>query len=237
MPKPLTGLEPKQCTLIRRWMARADDDRDYYGKFISLWIAFNAMCYALYASEANRRRADLKNDKGLASIGETQVETHGSMRAEGGKIRIELLAPGRITLDLVEKYTEDLIFSAFAKDYASKYEEWLQDREFRHFVTDFQKAMQKPDDAHYIINMARILEFTQQRAMGEPERYLRKPLVCLFEDINDFSALKDVLYQVRCNIFHGEKVPGEPNDDRIVHSAYPVLFAIMSRVTADLPIH
>ena len=40
---------------------------------------------------------------------------------------------------------------------------------------------------------------------------------------NDLTTLKNVLYQIRCNIFHGEKTPGDINDDRIVKSAFPIL--------------
>lgn len=32
-----------------------------------------------------------------------------------------------------------------------------------------------------------------------------------------------MLYQIRCNIFHGEKTPGDFNDDRIVKNALPLL--------------
>lgn len=32
-----------------------------------------------------------------------------------------------------------------------------------------------------------------------------------------------MLHQIRCNVFHGEKIPGELNDDRIVNAATPVL--------------
>jgi hypothetical protein len=40
---------------------------------------------------------------------------------------------------------------------------------------------------------------------------------------NDLKTIIKVLYQIRNNIFHGEKIPGEINDDRIVKSALPML--------------
>jgi hypothetical protein len=238
MPISLEELDDKQCNLIRSWMKRASNPNDdYYGRFISLWIAFNALCYALYASEANRRRADIKKDKGFFDIGDITLEARGSVRSEAGRIRIEITEPGRITLDLVEKYTEDLIFSEFAKGYASEYSTWIEDPAFKQAIQKFRSALRKPDGAHYVINMARIREYMELKQAGNKDSYLRKPLVYQLKDISDLAALKDALYQVRCNIFHGEKVPGEPNDDSIVQTAYPALAAIMNQVTAQLPTH
>ena len=48
-------------------------------------------------------------------------------------------------------------------------------------------------------------------------------VIAIMEEPRELRQLKDVLYQVRCNIFHGEKVPGEPNDDRIASAALPLL--------------
>jgi hypothetical protein len=54
-----------------------------------------------------------------------------------------------------------------------------------------------------------------------------------FENYADLTQLKNVLYQVRCNVFHGEKVPGDVNDDRIVRAAYPVLLRIMQQLAPE----
>ena len=52
-------------------------------------------------------------------------------------------------------------------------------------------------------------------------------ILVLCED-NNLDTIKNVLYQIRCNIFHGEKIPGDRNDDRIVKSANPVLKYILN---------
>lgn len=49
-----------------------------------------------------------------------------------------------------------------------------------------------------------------------------KNIIILCED-NNLKTIKNVLYQIRCNIFHGEKTPGDDNDDRIVKNAFPLL--------------
>lgn len=48
-------------------------------------------------------------------------------------------------------------------------------------------------------------------------------------DRTNLSHLVTVLYQVRNNMFHAEKVPGDPNDDRIVRAARPVLDGVVKR--------
>lgn len=214
-------------------------NNDHYGKFIYQWIAFNAFCYGRYVGEANRRRADLKDPKKDIEhmiIGNESIETRGSIRFVGDKIRIELSEPMQITLDLVERYTEDLIFSVFAREYKSEYKQWLADPEFNKAVENFKQALFKGHDGkHYIINMARIEDYRRIHNDKLDMDTLGPPIVYPFEDIHNLSHLKNVLYQVRCNIFHGEKVPGCLNDDRIVKAANPVLSRIMDSVTANLP--
>ena len=52
-------------------------------------------------------------------------------------------------------------------------------------------------------------------------------------DTNNLKTIYNVLYQIRCNIFHGEKVPGEINDDRIVSYANPILKQIVTYLVKD----
>ena len=56
---------------------------------------------------------------------------------------------------------------------------------------------------------------------------LNQKILVLCED-NNLDTIKNVLYQIRCNIFHGEKIPGDVNDDTIVKSANPVLKYILN---------
>ena len=58
-------------------------------------------------------------------------------------------------------------------------------------------------------------------------KLLNQKILVLCED-NNLDTIKNVLYQIRCNIFHGEKIPGDVNDDTIVKSANPVLKYILN---------
>ena len=67
--------------------------------------------------------------------------------------------------------------------------------------------------------MARIKAYNQSENIDEQSK---RNILVLCEK-NDLKTIKNVLYQIRCNIFHGEKIPGDINDDRIVKSANPIL--------------
>ena len=54
-------LDHKQQRLIESWTRLADQaGTDEYTRFLALWIAFNAYCYAHYAPQAHKERADLR---------------------------------------------------------------------------------------------------------------------------------------------------------------------------------
>jgi len=77
--------------------------------------------------------------------------------------------------------------------------------------------------------MARINSFDQKEDIDEQSR---RNILVLCEN-NNLSTIKNVLYQIRCNIFHGEKIPGDINDDRIVKSANPILEQINTYLTNE----
>lgn len=67
--------------------------------------------------------------------------------------------------------------------------------------------------------MARIKAYNQSEDIDVQSK---RNILVLCEK-NDLKTIKNVLYQIRCNIFHGEKIPGDINDDRIVKSINPIL--------------
>lgn len=215
----------KQRQLIESWIAFSEaNQRDPYSQFIALWIAFNAACYGRYARVANRKRADLRQDRGLARVTSTPTRAEGVIVHETGRVRIELENPGRIVITVAERYTEDIIFSQFAKEFRASYQTWLTNHHFKEEIATFQRVLAK-GERFYVINMARAREHDAERDYQEMKS---KNIIIPFEDVADLKQLKNALYQVRCNIFHGEKVPGEINDDRIVKAAIPVLRKLLA---------
>jgi hypothetical protein len=122
-----------------------------------------------------------------------------------------------------EKYTEDRIFSRWAKEMQALYVSALtEDSSFASLIAALQHAIKKPN-GNYVLNLSR--KDSSDVASWDDDSVITKSanFLCSFHEVQRLSLLKGVLYQVRCNIFHGEKVPGDLNDDRIVKAAVPVL--------------
>jgi hypothetical protein len=217
-------LDDKQRRIITTWLKRSRElTDDPYASFIALWISFNAFCYARYAKNANKRRADLRNGSGLNVLNSEPARAEGTAILEDQRFRLEIETPGRISILISERYTEDIIFSQFARHYQSCYDELLKQPNFEESVKAFRNSLAK-NDRWYVINMARSDDYNPK---GDYQAMVQRNIIVPFENYKKLTELKNALYQVRCNVFHGEKVPGELNDDRIVKTAYPVLFAIM----------
>lgn len=209
----------KQKTLINAWISQATESSNEYLKFMSNWIALNAICYHLFFEQAVMDRAELDRGKSkLPKIKEsvkqnTEIQAQStSITLKKERIEIDIKTPERLNFSIKEKYTEDLIYEQFVKSYSNKI---IVGKE----IFQNLKESLKKDDRFYVINMARIHAFDQSEDINVQSK---RNILVLCEK-NDLKTIKNVLYQIRCNIFHGEKIPGDINDDRIVKSANPIL--------------
>ena len=223
-------LDHKQKRLIEAWLGRATArDGDEYGRFMAAWLAFNAFCYARFAAIASRRRPDLGEDRGLVGL-EGQVPAEGTLELRpDGRVRLLIKKPGRIQIDIRDRYTEDVVFTQFALQYQSSFRSWLEEASLREARDGFLAALKRPT-GYYVINMLRAAEHDPD---GSLEEMTRKTIVVAIADPNLLKELVDALYQVRCNVFHGEKVPGDLNDDRIVTAARPLLVELLQRAVSQ----
>jgi len=211
--------DDKQKTLIDAWISQATESSNEYLKFMSNWIAFNAICYHLFFEQAVMDRAELDRGKSkLPRIKEsvklnTEIQAQStSITLKKERIEIDIKAPERLNFSIKEKYTEDLIYEQFVNSYSNKI---IVDQE----IFQSLKESLKKDDRFYVINMARIKAYNQSEDIDVQSK---RNILVLCEK-NELKIIKNVLYQIRCNIFHGEKIPGDINDDRIVKSANPIL--------------
>jgi hypothetical protein len=219
----MDALEGNQRRRINMWLDLASGDE--YRRYMFAWVAFNALCYALFGNAASRRRPDLVDDRGLEGLA-------GEVRAEGrievhidGRVSIRLDRPDRIRIDIRERYTEDLIFSAFASKFQPEYIRWLEVPQFSAELDKLLEAVRRPG-GDYVINMLRIDQHSPDRKLAD---MAGRNIVVAITDRADLSQLVAVLYQVRNNMFHGEKVPGDMHDNRIVSAARPVLEGLVKR--------
>lgn len=234
-----TEFDEKQRTLIDSWSKRAQDferQKDYYSAFMSLWIAFNAFCYALYHTEATKPRADIDKPERQSEITDA-TDRKASISSKSGKTTIkisgdtQLPAVKTIKILIEEKYTEDRVFSAFAKAFEKEFLPRKADSLFaeaiKNLVTALKHNLESGVTRSYVVNMAKSDQYSPEAEVKEYEEQITKNIVFPLECDCNLKQLIKVLYQVRCNIFHGEKTPGVVNDDRIVKAAYYPLASVM----------
>ena len=219
-------LDHKQERLIAAWLQKADDvEGDEYGRFMAAWIAFNALCYARFAKRASKNRPDLRKSGGLQEL-ENPVPIAGTLEPrEGQGVRLKIEKPGEIWIDIRERYTEDLVFREFAKSYAPAFKDtWANETSVHRALDSFLDSIRRPK-GHYVVNM---LKAGQHNETASPKELEAQGVVVAVSAPEDLGQLVAALYQVRCNVFHGEKVPGDVNDDRIVKAARPLLVELIN---------
>ena len=226
----MINLDEKQIRLIKAWIGRAKSPgNDEYGRFMAAWLAFNAFCYAGFSHKATRRRPDLAEDRGLEGL-EGKVPAEGVLEMrDDGRVRLSINKPGRIRIDIRDRYTEDIVFTEFARRYKSAFQSWIEESSLREARDGFLTAIERAKGC-YVINMLKCSDYDPD---GSIEEMARNNIIVIVSDPNDLENFVDVLYQVRCNVFHGEKIPGEVNDDQIVKAALPFLLQLLQHVVGD----
>ena len=226
--------DDKQRKLIKSWRNLSENSEDYYMAFISEWIAFNAICYNLYFEKSIMERANIDRKKSKLSQIEKKLGQSINMSAEEAVIEsknnswnLDIHFPDRLFLSISKIFTEDRIYDLFATEYSKWYSESIKENET--YFQDIKESLKKNEEnieRYYVINMARFKDFSFSKDI---DSQANSNIIKLCES-NDLQTIKNVLYQIRCNIFHGEKIPGDINDDRIVKSALPMLRFLVNKL-------
>jgi hypothetical protein len=228
-------MDVKQKKLILAWHEQSVNSSNEYLKFMSNWIAFNAICYSLYHEKAIREKAQIDTGKSkIEKVVQLLVNEDEGYSAEAkivgreDRLTIDIKLPERLFLTIKKTFTEDNIYREFIRDYEAKFN---IDEDFIELVEEFQESIFR-DNNYYVINMLKINKFNQK----DITKMIEDEVVVQLNEIK-YSNTQRVLYQIRNNIFHGEKVPGDVNDDRIVKGANPVLNYIVSACIKNLKIN
>jgi hypothetical protein len=228
-------MDEKQKKLILAWHEQSVNASNEYLKFMSNWIAFNAICYSLYHEKAIKERAQIDTSKSkIKKVVQLLVNEDEGYSAEAkivgreDRLTIDIKLPERLFLTIKKTFTEDNIYREFIRDYEAKFN---IDEDFIELVEKFQESIFR-DNNYYVINMLKINKFNQK----DITKMIEDEVVVQLNEIK-YSNTQRVLYQIRNNIFHGEKVPGNVNDDRIVKGANPVLNYIVSACIKNLKIN
>jgi hypothetical protein len=211
--------DDKQKRLINSWHNLSVQSEDAYMSFMAEWIAFNAICYNLYYENAIIERANIDRSKSKLDKIHKKFNPTADVNAQNAKLvgtsdkwSIDLSLPERLFILVSNNYTEDIIFNEFVKE----------NHKHCTIPTTFFEILKKSlakGNRNFVINMAKSNYYDQSK---DTENMAQKNIIVLCEE-NNLKTVKNVLYQIRCNIFHGEKIPGDVNDDRIVKSALPLL--------------
>jgi hypothetical protein len=225
--------DDKQKKLILSWVHMAGCSDDAYMQFMMNWIAFNGICYNLYNTKALIERVNIDKNSSRLNMLRTQladsaldVELNGNLGLKDGKIMLELMAPINLRLSIQSGYAENRIFQEFVKEYAKHFEAMDNFRALFEVLKSSLKKTWHGRDYYYVINMAKLdlydtrIDYTK----------MKEKTIVIECAVFDLNVIQRVLYQVRCNIFHGEKIPGDINDDRIVKSALPLLQIIVDEL-------
>lgn len=227
----------KQKKLINSWHSLSEDTKDSYMAFMAEWIALNAICYNLYYSKAVKERANIDSNRNqLKAIRENLLQakilsaTKTTIQNKNNKWKVNINFPdSSLNLSITNNYTEDIIFNEFVKGN----EKWYNEN--KHLTNEiFEKLRNslKKESRSFVINMTKILLYVDTENIDD---LADRNVVILCEE-NNLKTVKNVLYQIRCNIFHGEKTPGNINDDRIVKSSLPLLRYLVNKLLDDFKI-
>ncbi len=219
--------DKKQIELINSWHTLSVESVDPYMAFMAEWIAFNAICYNLYYEKAIKERANIDRSKSKLNKLNQRFNPSIDIEVQNAKVTgtaekwsVDLSLPERLYISVSANYTEDIIFDEFVKDNHNWYANNPTD-----LFNEFKLALKK-EDRFFIINMAKSQHYNFKNDIKE---MANKNIIILCEE-NNLKTIKNVLYQIRCNIFHGEKIPGDINDDKIVKSALPLLNFIVTNL-------
>jgi hypothetical protein len=217
--------DEKQIKLINSWHKLSLISEDSYMAFMSEWITLNAICYNLYHEIALIERANIDRAKSKLKKIHQRFTSDANFEVQNARLvgtsekwSIDLSLPERLYISISNNYTEDIIFNEFVR----KNQDWYEKNSTGLF--EELKMSLKKDSRYYVINMAKSKMYNPENDINE---MINKNIIILCEN-NDLQTIKSILYQIRCNIFHGEKTPGDFNDDRIVKTALPVLRYIVN---------
>ena len=218
----LLEFDQKQFSIIESWHNVSIKEDFLYVKYFSNWISFNAICYALFHKEAVRERVDIDDIKKLPEI-KSRLELEESIYLEEGQIsaterniKLKLKFPEKINFTIKQRFTEDYIFKKFSNKFQNDFVFNENDLD----LIALKDALKKHNGRIYVIDMSRSDQY--ELLIDDIDKMSSNGIITLLED-NSLSSIVNVLYQIRCNIFHGGKEPGDNHDDLIVKAANPIL--------------
>lgn len=188
--------------LIKERYNKSEKEKDVFNKFICLWISFNAF----YSN---------CNDK------DTEDE------------QIKFISDNFSSFNEITESKEIKEFHDFINDRElylfAKFNKWLLN------LLCYKKNITKIDlENDNKESLLRKWDFEQATNFNwlilKWKRTSRNVLVRYYDDINNLNAFLFVLYQIRCNLFHGGKNPENQNERNVIEKAVPALKKFLGKL-------
>jgi len=117
-------------------------------------------------------------------------------------------------------------FNCFYNNYTGK----TIDREALNDLKNRRKILSTYE---VITTVPKNLELLKELQNICPLRSVKNNSIKNIDDTNSFAQVVDVIYQIRCNLFHGGKEETNERDIQVVTAATPVLELLVKRITSD----
>jgi len=173
----------KSIRIIKSWYKLAQkpvkSPNDYFDRFISLWISFNAFFVAEFHEKARK------------------------------------LAKGNDPWE--KKYLEAIYSENSENSYYNRYINLIEDSKiFSKNLYYFMKLLEDTMCPGHIADMRR-----ERRNCDYAQE---------FSDLNNFEQFILTAYQIRCNLFHGNKHPESDDDIEIVKTMFNLLTEFLTEI-------
>lgn len=106
------------------------------------------------------------------------------------------------------------------QEYETKYLELLNNQDFRNKINKFY---------NYLNGESYIVHFKGKVADMRPNHQTESKAQP-FENINNFEQFIMVVYQIRCNLFHGNKSPHNDGDVQLVESIFETFLMFIEKI-------
>ena len=199
--------------IIRRWKEKAEID--YIPPFMSLWVSLNAWMKNRF--DFSRERDGIEQLKGSASLLlDKFIELMGTSDINGVLFRGYFGELHRALLNVHIPYN-------IRRDKIVNFECCIID--WNHGDPQFESILVEDRDNNFSIETsAELDEFIQEtieldselRVENAPERL--------------FFAYIEIVYQVRCALFHGDLSPNSEENKRVIQHLYLTLSMIMENI-------
>jgi hypothetical protein len=196
---------------------------DYHAPFMLLWVSFNSWYKSSYPQN---------NDRSSINFLKLDISSANAMYKQFCK----LISEGAIKENLVFKSNLEGLFYALNTaniPYSEK------DKNGQDILITFNKMLKEYTKRKNAVNYVNIIitptkeELEKQYEAGESKPFIRLDEKYIINDNETiFAGLIEVIYQIRCYLFHGGLEANDEAHHEVVRYCYEILLALMSNCAA-----